>query len=171
MDLGSIFLILGVGVFVAWYIGQPFFERRRVSQSVSAAEHAQSSLLAEREQVLQALQELDFDYALGKVPEEDYPTQRARLVQRGAEVLRLLDELHVALPAPARSAADDVEAALAERRARQAQPVCPEDDPIEAMLAQRRRARPEISAGFCPKCGKSVLKSDKFCPKCGGKLA
>ena len=44
------------------------------------------------------------------------------------------------------------------------------DDDLEVLLANRRRARSEKSAGFCPKCGGPVQKSDRFCPKCGTTL-
>jgi hypothetical protein len=45
------------------------------------------------------------------------------------------------------------------------------DDDLEKLLADRRRARREKAAGFCPRCGGPVHKSDRFCPKCGGKIA
>jgi NADH pyrophosphatase NudC (nudix superfamily) len=41
------------------------------------------------------------------------------------------------------------------------------DDDLEDLIAARRAARKEKSAGFCPKCGKPVLRSDRFCPSCG----
>jgi predicted amidophosphoribosyltransferase len=40
-------------------------------------------------------------------------------------------------------------------------------DEVEALVSERRRSRQEKAAGFCAKCGKPVLKSDKFCPRCG----
>jgi predicted amidophosphoribosyltransferase len=41
---------------------------------------------------------------------------------------------------------------------------------MEALIASRRRERPEKAAGFCPRCGKPVQKLDRFCPKCGTAL-
>ena len=89
MDIGSIFLILGLLVIVAVFISRPFFERK--ASKAAQAGHEQSSLLAERDRLLDTLQELDFDYALGKIPEAEYPLQRAALVQQGAQILRDLD--------------------------------------------------------------------------------
>ncbi len=40
------------------------------------------------------LQELDFDHELGKIPASEYSLQRSELIQKGAEILRRLDELH-----------------------------------------------------------------------------
>ena len=175
MDIGSIFLILGLLVIVAIFISRPFFEHS--TSGASRAGHEQSSLLAERDRLLDTLQELDFDYALGKIPEADYPVQRDALVQQGAQILRLLDEYQAEVPDQAAEAR--LEAAIAARRVQTApQPASTNgaairlvaaspDDNLEALIANRRRARSEKSSGFCPQCGKPIQQSDRFCPKCG----
>lgn len=201
MDIGSIFLILALVVLVALYVSRPFFEREKQVVAVDeadTAEHERSSLLAERDRVINALQELEFDHALGKIPEEDYPEQHMQLMQTGADILRRLDELQPAAdrPAAGQQQADPdeaearLEAAIAARRAdgagssnavpagtapstngrKLAVAVAGADDDLETMLANRRRARREKAAGFCPKCGGPVHKSDRFCPKCGSKV-
>jgi hypothetical protein len=166
MQLVSIFLALGIAVFVALYLYAPFLERR--ARRVSAEEHELSALLAERERAVNALQELDFDYNLGKVPEEDYPTQRLNLLQKGAEILKRIDELDLAKP---RSNEDvDIERAIASRR-RQAAASSLTDDELESLILKRRKGRISKTAGFCPNCGKAVMVSDKFCPSCGKVLS
>ena len=64
MQIVSIFFTLGILIFVGLFLYAPFLERRvrRVTQD----EHELSSLLAERERTISSLQELDFDYSLGK---------------------------------------------------------------------------------------------------------
>lgn len=188
MDIGSILLILALSVLVALYVGRPLLERedRQETRHLDEKDHERSALLAERDRVLDALEELDFDYALGKIPAEDYPSQRSRLVQYGAEVLRRLDALTPSAspqPSPARvqaHAEERLEQALAARRAArpaatEGQPAAPAlleaDDRLEALLAERRGKRKEKSGGFCPHCGGAVHKSDRFCPKCGAKIA
>jgi hypothetical protein len=187
MDIGSIFLILALLILVALFVSRPFFERSTVKANAMTVqeEHDYSSLLAERDRILNALQELDFDHVLGKIPDEDYPAQRAFLLQKGTEVLKRLD----AIQTPGTSESGDdldarIEAAIARRRADTAgmeggpglqavviaaPPVDPEDD-IEVMLANRRRQQKEKLGGFCPQCGGTVRKSDRFCPKCGAGL-
>ena len=167
MDLGAIFLLLGVLILVAMYVARPFIvrERRLVSEG-----HELSVLMAERDRILNALQELDFDHALGKIPDEDYPAQRLILLQKGADVLRQLDEMQ-----PSRAAGtteDRLEAAIAARRADAgaAQPSTMSDDDLEELIAKRRSASKEKVSGFCPKCGKPVLVTDSFCPNCGRPL-
>ncbi len=167
MQIASIFFTLGILIFVGLYLYAPFLERR--AHRVTEEEQELSTLLAERERTLSALQELEFDYDLGKVPEEDYPVQRASLLQRGAEILRRLDAIS---PQKAQAEKDaQIERAIASRR-RNGAGKSPErmDEEIESMISSRRMGRKEKSAGFCPKCGKPVMASDKFCPACGKAL-
>lgn len=194
--VGSIFIVLALLILVALFIARPFLQvaRREENQLRGAAqqrEHLRSSLLAERDRVLTALQELDFDFALGKVPEDEYPAMRAALLHKGADMLRQLDVLEAEQGgrAAAVAAEDRIEAAVASRRADsvyaagRGEPL-PEEmaaagehtgtnghgkrsDELEDLIASRKRSRPESTGGFCPKCGKPVQKSDKFCSKCG----
>jgi hypothetical protein len=176
MDIGSILLLLALLVLIGLFIVRPLIDRKAVlvSTEEDQQEHEISTLLAERDRVLTALHELDFDHDLGKIPEQDYPAQRVSLLRQGADVLRKLDEYDRAPPANDLEAR--IEEALAERRAiSAAQPeAIPEsisvrdaDDEVEVQLANRRRTRQDKSAGFCPQCGLPVQKSDHFCPKCG----
>jgi hypothetical protein len=165
MNLGAFFLVLAVGIIVALYVAQPFLERR--GRRLTAEGHEISALMAERDRVVNALQELDFDFNLNKIPAEDYPVQRAELLKKGAEVLKKLDEL---APSGNDSSAEDrVEKAVAARRADldAANATTRDDDDVEALIAARRKTRKEKSGGFCPRCGKPVLASDRFCPHCG----
>lgn len=169
MQLTAIFFTLAIFILVAIYLYAPFMERR--ARRVTEEEHELSTLMAERDRVINSLQELDFDFKLGKIPEEDYPAQRASLLQKGAELLRSIDSI-----APQAASAQDADArlekAIAARRA-DASISAPEvnDDDIESMIAARRKGRKERASGFCPKCGKPVLVSDRFCPSCGKSLS
>jgi rubrerythrin len=174
MELGAVFLVLAVLILVGMYLYAPFMSRRR--RKTAQESHEVSSLLAERDRVINSLQELDFDFNLGKIPSEDYPAQRTALLQKGADVLRRLDEMTIAAHPSngngrGNSEEDRIEKAVAARRAdASAEPAEVTDDDIESMIATRRKARTNKSAGFCPKCGKSVLVSDRFCPSCGKSL-
>lgn len=169
MELTAIFFSLAVLILVGIYLYSPFMERR--ARRVTEEEHELSALMAERDRVINSLQELDFDFRLGKIPEEDYPTQRAGLLQKGAEILRKIDSV-----APQAASAQDTEArlerAIAARRAdASTTTVEVPDDDLEAMIAARRKGRKNKSAGFCPRCGKPVMVSDRFCPSCGKSLS
>ena len=179
MDIGSLFLILGLLILVGLFVARPFFER--TARIVSQEEQNLSALMAERDRLLNALQELDFDHALQKIPEAEYPAQRAVLLQKGVEILQQIDAFQPQV-APSDVEAR-IEAAIAARRAdparqqvtRSAAGVAAAvleapDDELERLLANRRRQRSEKAAGFCPQCGGPVQKSDRFCPKCGATL-
>ena len=177
MDIGAIFFILALVTLVGMYVGQPYIRRR--GRRATQEDREYSALMAEYDRAVNTLQELDFDNALGKVPAEDYPTQRAELLSKGADLLRKLDSF-VPAPAPNGSskgvknestdAESRMEAAVASRRAdssAQKAVATLDDDDLESMIAARRKAHKEKSAGFCPKCGKPILVSDRFCPSCG----
>lgn len=172
MDLGSVMLILalalGVGIFVSLPFTHHDVKKKLVADNagLNSSDHLRSSLLAERDRVLVALQELDFDQALGKIPAEDYPVQRAALMSSGADILRQLDELQPEI-SNGISAEDRLEAAVAARRADMRRAPSNGDDSIEQAIAARRRERQDRSGGFCPSCGSPVLNSDKFCSRCG----
>lgn len=169
MELTAIFFSLAILILVAIYLYAPFMERR--ARRVTEEEHELSALMAERDRVINALQELDFDFKLGKIPEDDYPVQRSTLLQKGADILRKIDAF-----APQTTSAQDTEArlerAIAARRADAAlAKVEVSDEDLEAMISSRRKNRTRKSAGFCPKCGKPVMVTDRFCPSCGKSLS
>ena len=168
MQITAIFFTLAILILVGIYLYAPFMERR--ARRVTEEEHELSALMAERDRVINSLQELDFDYKLGKIPEEDYPTQRAGLLQKGADILRQIDTL-APQPVAVQDADARIEKAIAARRA-DASVVRLElsDDDVESMIAARHKSRKERSSGFCPKCGKPVMISDRFCPSCGKAL-
>ncbi len=169
MDLSAVFFLLAVLILVGMYLYAPFVSRSR--RVVTPEEQETSSLMAERDRVIIALQELDFDFKLGKIPEDDYPTQRAELLKKGADILRQLDERQPASPSGPDAEAR-LEQAIAARRADAAAVKAPvTDDDLESMIATRRKQRGEKSAGFCPRCGQPVVVTDRFCPSCGKSLS
>ncbi len=175
MDLGSVMLILalalGVGIYISLPLTHHTASEKLVANQKSAddIDHKRSALLAERDRVLTALQELDFDQALGKIPAEDYPVQRTALMTSGADVLRQLDQLDPGNGSGS-SAEDRLEAAVAARRTDVRRIANNGMDDLELAIAARRRERQEKSAGFCPKCGNPAQNSDVFCSRCGATL-
>ena len=190
--IGALFMVLAVAFLVGLYVSQPFFMRpvqpakKAEKQVADDLNRQRSALLAERDRILTALQDLEFDHTLGKIPEEDYPLQKEAFMHEGAEVLRQLDALAPG-EAVSQSATERLEAAVAARRADlraaavvgnghapvatvRRRPISNDQDDVEAMVSERRRAQPAKAIGFCPRCGKPVQKSDKFCSKCGATI-
>jgi hypothetical protein len=171
MDIGSLFLILALLVLVGFFVSRPFFETK--ATAVTQEEHDISALLAEKERTITALIELETDFTLGKIPEDEYPVQRKLLLQQGADVLQRLDALQG--QSISQAAENHLDAAVAARRLAGAEATAGAgngngihpDDPVEALIASRRRNRQGKAAGFCYKCGRPLQQSDRFCPKCG----
>ncbi len=178
MDIGSIFLILALLIPVVIFISRPLFEQS--FSGVSNSELDMSTLLARHDQMVATIQELDDDFNLGKIPAEDYPSQRQTMLQNGADILRQIDAYQTT--STPLTAEDRLEAAIlarhhsldaapaAVKKNGNAVPPVPDDD-LEQRIALRRRTMSEKAGGFCPKCGRPVQVSDRFCPRCGATLA
>jgi len=168
MDLGSMLFILALALAVGLFVSRPLLaaeSHANAGQKLPADSPEPTSraqLRSDLDQELTAIQELDMDHALGKLPEDDYSQQRSVLAQAGAAVLRRLDALD---PDPAEAAQADLSAVAEEPSA--ASKLLIEQDEIEARIAARRRARQAKISGYCPRCGKPLTLSDQFCPRCG----
>jgi hypothetical protein len=148
MDLGSLLVILALGLLAAIFIVQPLVESRGVG--ATKGERRLSELLAERDRVLATLQDLDMDHEMGKILQEDYVAQRGALLLRGAELLKALDEL--------RGTVDEK---------------IPETDleiEIETAVARLRRGEDQARGRTCSSCGREVSAGDRFCAHCGASL-
>ena len=146
MEIGSIFLVLAVIVMTGIYLYAPFTMRARRTRINET--HEVSALKAERDRVINSLQELDFDFNLGKIPAGEYPDQRAALLQKGADILRRLDEL-----APVASSAVNAEARIEKATAAgradsgaKTPNIVDTDDDLESMIAARRKEHKSKSA-------------------------
>ena len=165
MEIGAILFSLALVVLVATYVLQPLVGSAR--GGYSSAGRRLSALQAERDRVLDSIQEIDMDHAMGKVPEKDYRRQRQALALEGAEILRKIDELQ--LPA-VESEAERYTKILTAREME-----------LEAAIAQLRgkslEAAPQVRAGqsnresgACPECGQAIFHRDRYCANCGAAL-
>ena len=154
MDLGFIFLAVALIGLVIFVVAQPFFERVRVASRDNAAAE---QLGAQRDSILTAVRDLDFDHVTGKIADEDYTAQRALLMARGADVLKQLDSAGVV------EEAQSIEQAIADRR-RSARPTVEAPTTSEAPTPS---VAPTLS---CPDCGTAYRAGDRFCSGCGRAL-
>jgi len=148
MDLGSILIILALVLLTVTFITRPLIEQKGVCGTEE--DHRLSTLQAERDRVLDALQELDMDHAMGKVLLDDYQMQRGILLARGVNILKVIDGLDVAVDEP--SSEKDLEAGL------------------ETNVSHLRRDQRELRGEICGVCGEPVFKGDRFCSSCGESL-
>ena len=159
MDIAAFILTFTILLLVGLYLYFPFL--RGYGRRVTHEEHELSALMAEQDRVLSSLQELDFDFKLGKIPEEEYPTQRKNLLEKGAEVMRKIDTLQEVYSLQR----DNGNSAKKSQKTNRLT-----DEALESMISARRRLHKSSFDGFCPKCGKPVMAGDRFCPSCGKAL-
>lgn len=153
MDIGSIFVILAILIIIVAYIARPLVENRGFA--ITEADRRYSTLMAQRDQVLTILQELDMDHSMGKIHQGDYEAQRTVLVARGASVLKDMDQLRGPGNAFRRpNGSKDVATSQLEAQ-------------IEEAVSQMRKEQSEFDANFCSNCGKALDGGDRFCVHCG----
>ena len=155
MEIGAILFSLAMILLVAAYVLQPLSSSQRggyrdISRELSA-------LQAERDRVLDSIQEIDMDHSMGKVSEEDYQRQRSSLALEGAGILRSIDELQ-SDGAPD-EVAMELEATVSQLRGKRS-----------VSSAQQNGDETNPSEVPCPACGNSIYHGDRFCTNCGATL-
>ena len=116
-------------------------------------------LEARRDAIYQAIQELRFDYDVGKVSEADYTIFDTQLKAQAVAVLKEIDALQAAEADPELDAT--LEAEIAALRHVNG------SGPSKAAPRQPVAAAGAVAVNFCPQCGTKVSAGDKFCGKCG----
>ncbi len=164
--MDSLLLILALTLIVAAFVLRPLVGAGRGMRGpASGPSDAGADLRAERERILNAIQELDFDHATGKIADEDYVPQRADLLREGVAVLKALDDLGVS----AGRGEEDLEAAVGRTDGSRWRAGAE----IEAAVAAHRRtsrgkrAAPANGGEACHNCGRARRPDDRFCSNCG----
>ncbi len=138
MDLVVMFVL--VAVTAALIIG-PFLRAPRPAPTGLRA--PEREVAHNKASALGAIRELEFDFATGKLSDEDYAALRARYEAKAVEVLS-----RPTRQVPAVDAAARIEAEIAAARA-------------------RRRRRVPDGAPRCASCGEGLPAAARFCPVCG----
>jgi len=138
--IAAILMITAVGLFIAAPLSDQVFAGHRSAIRVEADRREHEHALA-----LQALRELEFDQAMGKLDAGDYCILRERLENR----------------------------ALAAMSGREKTPRQPSPDHVmqAAALPQTITPARTITVNFCPQCGTKMGGAHNFCANCGAALA
>ncbi len=175
-------LIAILVVVVLAFIAYPLFSS--AEEKPKPTTDALDSLVAQRDSAYDAIRDLDFDFQMGKLSQEDYDKLRDKYKLRAAQVLKQIDDAggvpdaganieqevarlrhrHVA---PA-SDGDALEAEIARLRHREPST---NGDAIEDEVARLRAQRQTSARIYCSNCGTPARPGDRFCPKCGKKLS
>jgi hypothetical protein len=170
MEIGAILFSLAMLLLVAAYVLQPLSTYGRGGSRDTSREL--SALQAERDRILDSIQEIDMDRTMGKVAEEDYQRQRGSLALEGAEILRSIDELQQdGVPD---EAAMELEAAVAELRGKSSSSSMELEEAATEPRSKSSNLDSQIAKadaqGTCPTCGEVIHPSDRFCSNCGETL-
>ena len=168
-------------VIVIGFIAYPLFSGS--AEKTAPTANALDSLIAQRDSAYDAIRDLDFDFQMGKLSQEDYAKLRDKYKVRAAEVLKEIDQAggipdvdasieeqvarlrrRNAAPAPN---GDVIEAEVARLRRRESSA---NGDAIEDEVARLRARRQPAAKKSCPKCGTPARPDDRFCAKCGNRL-
>jgi NADH pyrophosphatase NudC (nudix superfamily) len=123
-------------------------------------------LLGRKDAALQAIKDLEFDYCVGKMSQEDYQRLDQRLRR---QAIGLLQQIEKVAPASA-SLDEELEGIIAQFRQTSVG-----QGRIEQGMAGQTAPAPVVSTPqptrFCTECGKPVEAGHKFCAYCGAPIA
>lgn len=168
-------ILLAISVF---FVASPFrslaVSKKLPARSNQQKDSAKPTLEKQRQAVLLALRDLDFDYQAGKVAEDDYQTLRGNLINEAAQLMQSQE----------REKEDSIEALIQSRRKSGANaqlhsspkakangtgerhcPHCQAPLPSGAKFCSR--CGTPVQEIACPKCKQTLRKDDRFCPSCG----
>jgi hypothetical protein len=180
----ALVLSLAALAFVVW----PLFKRGPAPVMVD--DDRLTELLGRKDAVMMAIKELEFDYHVGKLSEEDYQLYDQRLRRQAVGLLQQIEQLtpmtaqmdaaleaeiarrrRVGEPAPVAAlaapsarqpAASAVAVVGAAGRTAAASTAAPATAPINGNGARPR---------FCTNCGNAVDAGHKFCANCGAPIS
>lgn len=169
--------LIVVGLAIVWVV-YPILRPPMPPFSQTEATRRQriADLEAQKDSVLQAIKDLEFDHRAGKVSAEDFQNFSARLKMEAAHILKQLDALRTESDSALSEALESEITAL--RQARRAETAeiavvassnATLDDDLEAEI-QRARLSSAAKVTVCPRCRYRARPGDRFCAQCGEPL-
>ena len=152
MAFSSLIVVLFIFLLAGVLVVRPFLEDD--SKKTLSAAGRYDSLLAERERLYRAIEDLDLDFELQKISEDEHDRGRKELLSEAALVLQKIED-H-----PRHS-----------KQRKQINHAVSTDDDLERLIAERRKTLQAAKVEVCPHCGNAISKDDQFCSGCGEKLA
>ncbi|MEE9610484.1 MAG: zinc-ribbon domain-containing protein [Desulfatiglandales bacterium] len=149
-------VILCILVVVGYLIFQPLL-RQRDTESISSQsrEIKGMELEKQKEDVYAAIKEMDFDFGMGKISEEDYQELRSQYKAKALEIMKEADRV---------DKKDDMDAAIEREVQRLREKKAPKKKKGD-------KKETGVQINFCPHCGTKVGQSHKFCKGCGKSLS
>jgi hypothetical protein len=86
------FLVIIVAFFL-FYIASPFFERAFRKREIQEDGFERENLRFRKEEILEALKDLEYDYKMRKIAEPDYLKLKEDLTSQAVEIMKKTDPL------------------------------------------------------------------------------
>lgn len=172
---------------VVAFVLYPVFARQ--SESLAVPSHRARELRelrAKKERLYEAIKDLDFERAAGKLSEADHQNIRTDYLGQAAEVVSLIEDIEsemgkAASPPPSKPPAKTKEGREPRRAAEASTPAGEDGSKQEAELTCTKCAQvnpPNARFCFhcgtelrvpsrCPQCGESLPEEARFCTACG----
>ncbi len=126
--------------FIFW----PFWRRRVALEGVTNGVSSRlADLLAQRDNLLAAIKDIEFDYEMGKISKEDFEQIREQYRRQAIDLFKRID-------------------------AARGQSIPRQKLETELQLLRQQRGG---GSRFCPACGAPAPATHRFCSHCGEKLS
>ena len=167
----EIIIILAIVILTAVFIALPFFRKstevenpiEQVSNPVKSPSLIElKKLNSEKELLYTALNDIEFDYGLGKLSRKDYDELKRDYKTKAASILKEIDEISKGVHST--ELEDRLEKEItAIRKSRSAD----ENEIEEEILKARKQSDDKNKFLTCVNCGRQYSAGDLFCSRCG----
>ncbi len=146
----NLLIVITLGVILLVYVIMPLTKKKYQLAFVpfNKTNQKEIKLLERKNELLGALKEIEFEYQLGKLSEEDYNNLKNDYEMNALSVLKELDHKD-----NGNSEMEDIESEIREFRSK-----------MKPGLGQ------EMNLNYCSKCGVKLSNEFKFCSNCGKSL-
>ena len=136
-----VFILLSIAV--SYFVVSPIVQARGRQGGFSGkSNHHANDLVERKETIYAAIKDIEFDYQMGKLSEEDFKELRQKYKDEAVGLLKTIDKGQTK---PAKGEGTQV--------------------------SKSQRKTEDQSVNFCWECGMAVAADDNFCANCGNKVS
>jgi len=180
-----IWLTIGLAAVISlaalWFVIWPLVDTKPAPLMIE--DDRVTELMAQKDTVLKSIKDLEFDYQVGKITDEDFERFNLRLRRQAVGLIQQIEQV-----SPVTASLDDQVEMLISRKHKvqreaatngHASAAANADDPLEMLINRKRKveskqagAAPATEAGgevvgFCTECGAALAPQHRFCANCG----